>query len=302
MPTAAEIAPAELLIKDEHLQHTGSFKVRGAIAKLLAIGAAQRARGVIAASSGNHGLGVAHALAVLGGQGTVFVPDGSSSVKVAAIERLGTRVVHRGHQTGETEAFARAYAADHGLVYVSPYNDLDVIAGQGGIALELLEQAGERGLDAVVVAVGGGGLISGIAATLKSRAPHIRLIGASPANDAAMAASVQAGRVVDVDRRPTISDGTAGSLEPAAVTLPLCTELVDEWILVDEPDICAALRQFLDSRHQLIEGAGAVAVAAALRLAPQLPGRRIAVVSCGANISTDMLYRALGPPPGSLGG
>jgi threonine dehydratase len=284
---------AELLVKNEHLQHTGSFKVRGALAKLLAVGTAERARGVVAASSGNHGLGVAYALAAVGGRGTVFVPEGASPIKVAAIRHLGTEVVHRGRETGETEALARRYADGNGLVYVSPYNDLDVIAGQGSIGLELIDQAGE--LDAVVVSVGGGGLVAGIAATLKSRAPHVRVVGASPANDAAMAASVRAGHVVGIDPRPTISDGTAGGIEPGAVTLPLCTELVDEWVLVDELDIRAALRQFLDTQHQLIEGAAAVAVAAALRLAPNLPGRRVAVVSCGANISAETLHRALEP-------
>ncbi|HXV94096.1 MAG TPA: pyridoxal-phosphate dependent enzyme, partial [Pseudonocardia sp.] len=254
-----------LLTKDEHLQHGGSFKIRGATAKMLSVDAAGRARGVVAASSGNHGLGVAHALRAVGGRGTIFVPEGASPVKVAAITRLGVEVVHRGTDVGDTEAIARAYAARHGLVYVSPYNDLDVIAGQGTIALEMLEQAGRAGLDAVIVAVGGGGLVSGIGATLASEAPHVRVIGAAPAHDAAMAASVAAGRVVDGDALPTISDGTAGGIEPGTVTLPLCAELVDEWVLVDEPEIRAALRHFVDTRHQLVEGAAAVAIAAALR-------------------------------------
>lgn len=283
----------ELLVKDEHLQRSGSFKIRGAVAKLALVDPAERDRGVVTASSGNHGLGVAHALAVMGGRGTVFVPEGASPVKVAAIRRLGVEVVHRGSDAGESELIARAQAERTGAVYVSPYNDLDVVAGQGTIGLELVEQAGKRGIDAVVIAVGGGGLISGIAATLKSLLPRVRVIGASPANDAAMAACVAAGRRVDVDALPTLSDGTAGSIEPGAVTLPLCAELVDEWALVDESEIRAALRQFIDVQHQLIEGAAAVAIAAALRLAPDLAGLRVAVVSCGANISSATLHRAL---------
>jgi threonine dehydratase len=285
----------ELLVKDEHLQRSGSFKIRGAVAKLAALGAAERERGVVAASSGNHGLGVAHALAALGGRGTVFVPEGASSVKVAAIERLGVEVVHQGRESGESERAAREHAERTGAAYVSPYNDLDVIAGQGTIGLELAEQAGERGLDAVVVAVGGGGLVSGIAATLKSLDPRARIIGASPANDAAMAASATAGHVVEIDALPTLSDGTAGSVEPGAVTVPLCVELVDEWVLVDEAEIAAALRRYIDVAHQLVEGAAAVALAAAFRRSTELAGSRVAVVSCGANISAATLHRALDP-------
>ncbi|WP_232661485.1 pyridoxal-phosphate dependent enzyme [Pseudonocardia sp. TRM90224] len=290
--TPMPVGSGELLIKEEHLQRSGSFKIRGATAKVLAVDADARSRGLIAASSGNHGLGMAHALTSIGGKGTVYVPEGASAVKVAAIRRLGVEVQHRGRAAGESELLARAHAEEAGLVYVSPYNDVDVMAGQGTIGLELLEQAGVDGLDAVVVAVGGGGLISGIAATIKAAAPHVRIIGAMPANDAAMAASVAAGQVVDVDARPTLSDATAGAVEPGALTLPLCVELVDEWVLVEEAEIGAALRLFIDTQHQLVEGAAAVAIAAALRDVPT-DGRRVAVVSCGANISAETLRVAL---------
>jgi threonine dehydratase len=168
-----------------------------------------------------------------------------------------------------------------------------VIAGQGSIGVEMVEQAGERGLDAVFVAVGGGGLISGIAAVLKRRLPGVRVYGASPAADAAMAASVAAGRVVAVHAAPTLSDGTAGSLEEGAITLPLCQALVDEWVLVGEPEIRAALRLVIDTEHQLIEGAAAMAVAAALARRAELAGQRVAIVSCGANIAAATLAAAL---------
>lgn len=278
----------ELLIKAEHLQRSGSFKIRGAIATLAALGPAERDRGVVTASSGNHGLGVAHALGALGGTGTVFVPEGAAAVKVAAIRRLGVEVRHLGRESGETEVLTRTYAAEHGLTYISPYNDLDVVGGQGTIALELLAQAG--GLDTVVVAVGGGGLVSGIAATLKAHLPGVRVIGAAPAADAAMAASVAAGHVVAFDARPTLSDGTAGSVEQDAITLGLCTELVDEWVLIEEDAIRAALRHVIDTTHQLVEGAAAVAIAAGMALPP---GPRTAVVSCGGNISAATLATAL---------
>jgi threonine dehydratase len=289
----AEQVGTEVLVKCEHLQRTGSFKARGSLAKVRTLSPEQRERGVVTASSGNHGLGVAHALAALGGRGIVYVPETASPVKVAAIRRFGAEVRAQGSDSGVLEVLARRYAAEHGLVYVSPYNDLDVIAGQGSIGVELLAQAGERGLDAVFVAVGGGGLISGVASVLKRRLPGVRVYGASPSVDAAMAASVAAGRVVAVDAAPTLSDGTAGSVEEGAITLPLCRALVDEWVLVGEAEIRAALRLVIDTEHQLIEGAAAAAAAAALARRTELAGQRVAIVSCGANISADTLAAAL---------
>jgi threonine dehydratase len=280
-------------VKSEHQQHTGSFKARGALAKLTAVGPAQRERGVVAASSGNHGLGVAFALSVLGGNGLVCVPENASTVKVAAIRRLGVEVRHLGAESGETETLTRAYAEERGLAYISPYNDLDVIAGQGTIGVELLEQTAADGLDVVVVSVGGGGLVSGIATAIKAVRPGVRVVGASPVNDAAMAGSVAAGRVLTVDARPTLSDGTAGGIELGAVTFELCRDLVDEWVLVSEADIAAALRLMIDTQHQLVEGAAGVALAAGLRKAQEDGGRRVTVVSCGANISADTLQKAL---------
>ncbi|SDM60739.1 threonine/serine dehydratase [Allokutzneria albata] len=282
---------ADLLVKCEHLQRTGSFKARGALAKTLTFTSEQRRRGVVTASSGNHGLGVANALAALGGQGVVFVPENASPVKVAAIERLGARIQRHGTDVGVLERLAREHAADHDMVYIPPYNDPEVIAGQGTVAVEMLEQTGE--LDAVVVAVGGGGLISGVASVLKRRWPGVRIIGASPANDAGMIASVRAGEVVWVDAEPTLSEGTSGNIEPGAITVELCRSLVDDWVLVDEGAIAAALRMIVDTEHHLVEGAAAMAFAAALAKRDELGGRRVAVISCGANISADLLADAL---------
>ena len=288
---ATEETGTEILLKCEHQQKTGSFKVRGALAKLLSLSDEQRDRGVVAASTGNHGLGVAHALSALGGKGFVCVPEHASPVKVAAIRRYGVEVRVLGTDPLETENQARLLAAEAGMSYVSPYNDLDVIAGQGTVGEEIVEQLDGRPVDAVVVAVGGGGLISGIGASIKAVLPGVRLIGASPVNDAAMAASVRAGEVTRVDALPTISDGTAGGIEEGSITLPLCAELVDEWVLVTEPEIHSALRFMIDTQHQLIEGAAAMAIAAALKTSGR--GRAMVVVSCGANISSAALAAAL---------
>jgi threonine dehydratase len=291
---ASERCGAEILLKCEHQQKTGSFKLRGALAKLLSLSGDQRDRGVVAASTGNHGLGVAHALSALGGKGIVCVPGQASPVKVAAIRRYGVEVRVMGREPAETEGLARLLAAECGLSYISPYNDLDVIAGQGTVGEEIVQQLGRRPVAAVVVAVGGGGLVSGIAATVKTALRGVRVIGASPANDAAMAASVQAGRVVQVDARPTISDGTAGGVEEGSVTLPLCTELVDEWMLIEEPEIRSALRFMIDTEHQLVEGSAAMAIAAGLKAGRSMAGQVVAIVSCGANISSATLAQAIG--------
>jgi threonine dehydratase len=290
---ATEETGTEILLKCEHQQKTGSFKVRGALAKLLSLSDEQRDRGVVTASTGNHGLGVAHALCALGGTGLVCVPEHASPVKVAAIRRYGVEVRVLGANPLETENRARLLAAEAGMSYISPYNDLDVIAGQGTVGEEILEQLDGRPVDAVVVAVGGGGLISGIGASVKSVLPGVRLIGASPVNDAAMAASVRAGEVTQVDARPTISDGTAGGIEEGSITLPLCAELVDEWVLVTEPEIHSALRFMIDTQHQLIEGAAAMAIAAALKTRRGSSGGATVIVSCGANISSTALAEAL---------
>ena len=293
LAAATEECGTEILLKCEHQQKTGSFKVRGALAKLLSLSDEQRDRGLVAASSGNHGLGVAHALTALGGKGIVCVPEHASPVKVAAIRRYGVEVRVMGREPAETERLARRLAAGARMSYISPYNDLDVIAGQGTVGEEIVQQLGGRAVGAVVVAVGGGGLISGIGAAIKSVLPGVRIIGASPVNDAAMAASVRAGEVVQINALPTISDGTAGGVEDGSITLPLCTELVDDWILIEEPEIYSALRFMIDTEHQLIEGAAAVAIAAGLKAGRSSGGQAMVIVSCGANISSTALAEAI---------
>ncbi|NUR98515.1 MAG: pyridoxal-phosphate dependent enzyme [Kribbellaceae bacterium] len=284
---------AEVLVKCEHQQRTGSFKARGAMAKVLNLTDAERAAGVVTASTGNHGLGVGNALATLGGHGIVYLPENAAPGKVAALKRFGLELRAEGNDTGVLELKARAYAAEHGLTYVPPYNDPEVVAGQGTVGVEIVEQLDGQQLDAVVVAVGGGGLISGVAAVLKKHLPNIKVYGAQPAADDAMAASVRAGEIVQVPAKQTLSDGTAGSVEPGSITFELCRELVDDWVLVGEDAIRDALRLVIDTEHQLIEGSAALAFAAARERRTELAGQRVAVVSCGGNMSSRTLVSAL---------
>lgn len=168
-----------------------------------------------------------------GTAGTICVPHGASPAKLAALARFGNvEILTMGQEAAETEGLARGLAAERGATFISPYNDPDVIAGQATIALEVLEQLGDRPVDAVVASVGGGGLMSGVGSVFRTLRPAVRIVGASPANDAAMAASVRAGAIINIETSPTLSDGTAGGIEPGSITYPLCRDLVDEWVLV----------------------------------------------------------------------
>jgi len=288
----SQASGAEVWLKLENLQHTGSFKVRGALNKLLSLTTEQLQKGVVAASSGNHGAGVAFGLAKLGAKGVVFVPEGASATKLEAIRRYGAEVQVFGKTGDDTELYARRYADERGLTYISPYNDPDVIAGQGTIGVEIVRQMTDVP-NAVFVTVGGGGMISGIGSYLKSVSPNTKIIGCQPENDAAMKASVQAGKIVEIKAKPTLSDGSAGGLEPGAITLELCQHLVDHWVLVSEAQIAAAMRLFIETQHQLLEGAAGVALAGFLRLSALYRGKAVVVVVCGANLSLDALRKVL---------
>jgi len=291
-PAAGGPAAAAVWLKCESLQHTGSFKLRGALNKVLSLPPDALARGVVTASTGNHGRGVAHALSVVGARGTIYLPTTALAGKVAALRRYPSVALElHGEESGATEIFARRTAEARGQVYISPYNDLDVIAGQGTIGLELDRQC--PALDAVFIAVGGGGLISGIAAALRARRPGVRVIGCWPEHSPALHASLQAGRIVDVPEQPTLSDATAGGMEPGAITFELARELVDESVLVSEDEIADALRLVVAEHHLVVEGAAAVAVAAYRKTAARHAGKSVAIVLCGGNIAYPTLKSVL---------
>ncbi|MGB3969873.1 MAG: pyridoxal-phosphate dependent enzyme, partial [Planctomycetota bacterium] len=242
-------------------------------------------------SSGNHGLGLAAACRRLGIAATVFVPSTTPAPKRDAIARLGAEVIVHGDDCVVTEQHAREVAGRTARPYISPYNDLAVVAGQGTVGVELLAQWPD--VEVVYVALGGGGLIAGMAAFVKSVRPAVEFVACSPAASPAMAECVRVGRIVDVPCHDTLSDSTAGGVEPGAVTFPLCRELVDRYVDVDEPAIANALLAMLEHQHLLIEGAAAVAVAGLLA-DPVLCGRKAAVVVCGGNLPLATLRRLLG--------
>jgi threonine dehydratase len=250
----------------------------------------------VTASSGNHGAAISQALAALGGRGVVFVPENVSPAKLAAIRDHGAEVRLFGTDSGLCEIEARRYAGEQGLPYISPYNDPDIIAGQGTVGLEIarqIESAAPGGPDAVLVALGGGGLIAGIGGYLKAIGRRVEMVACSPENSAVMHHSIAAGRVLEMDSKPTLSDGTAGGVEPGAMTLDLCRALVDHRVLVSEDEIAAAMRLVIGRHHTLIEGAAGVAVAACLKEKERYSGRRVVIVLCGANIGLDRLRQVL---------
>ena len=207
----SEMGRSRVYLKLENIQHTGSFKLRGAVNKLLTLSPAQRAGGVVTASSGNHGAAVAYALSRLGARGLIVVPETASPTKVAMIRRYGADVLFYGDDSVVSEMHARKLADERGLPYISPYNDPDIVAGQGTLGLELARQI--TPIDAVFVTVGGGGLISGIAGYLKAVYPGVQIIGCLPQNSPVMAASVRAGHIVEMESLPTLSDGSAGGVD-----------------------------------------------------------------------------------------
>ena len=282
---------ARVYFKLENLQHTGSFKLRGAMNKLLSLTEEEKKRGVVTASTGNHGAAFAYGLSKVKGSGLVFVPENASPTKVETIERLGGKVRYFGSDSGETEAHARQYAEKKAMTHLPPYNDVKVIGGQGTIGLELANQLDQ--IDAVYVALGGGGMISGIAGFLKSKNPAIQIIGCSPENSQVMIQSVKAGRILDLPSLPTLSDGTAGGVEPGSITLEFCRELVDDFMTVTESEIKESLREFMQTQHMLIEGSAAVAVAAFKKQADRWAGKNVVVIICGGNISLETLTTIL---------
>lgn len=291
-PVLSRAWGAEVWLKLENTQVTGSFKVRGAINRILATPVSQRALGVVTASTGNHGAAVAWALHRLRVSGTVFVPEGAAPGKLAAIRAWGAEVLVHGGDGLEAELEARRHAERHGQVYISPYNDAQVVAGQGTVGAELSRQIDR--IDALFVSVGGGGLISGTAGYLKAIGREPVVVGCSPMHSRVMHESVKAGMILELPSEPTLSDGTAGGVETGAITFPLCRSLVDRWETADEREIAAAMRLAIDAEHQLIEGSAGVALAAAGRLATDYPGGTIVVVLCGANVGLDVLAGVVG--------
>lgn len=287
----SRLTHTEVYLKCENLQYTGAFKVRGALNKLLNLTAAERAQGVVTASSGNHGAAVAFGLDKLNIPGLIFLPETASPTKIDNIRNYNVQLELFATDCMDTEIHARTYAEKNKMVYISPYNDLEVISGQGTIGLEINQQLAKA--DLVLVPIGGGGLISGIAGYLKAVSPQTRLLGCLPENSPVMAESIKAGRLLEMESKPTLSDATAGGIEPGAVTFEFCQKWVDDYILVSESEIKNALLTLFKTQQLLAEGAAGVALAALIKKAKAFQGKNVIVVISGANISLASLKTLL---------
>jgi len=278
-------------VKVETVQPTGSFKVRGGLAAVSATLEEDPGRAVVASSAGNHGLGLAYAASKLGARVTVIVPTGASAAKVSALQQFDVRLVLHGEGYREAETHALELAATEGSRYVSPYNDTDVIAGQSTLARELIEQVPNLGT--VIVPCGGGGLLSGIILGLEGTG--VRVVGIESEASPSVSTALAAGGIVPINVEPTVADGLAGNLEPGAVTVNIALEHDVAVLTVSEADIRSAMAFSATKMGLVLEGAGAVGVAAlrAGAVTPDANGKETVVILTGRNVAPKLLSEVL---------
>ena len=286
--TLGEICGRRVFCKFENLQMTASFKERGALNKLLKLEEADRRRGVIAASAGNHAQGLAYHGGRLGIPVTIVMPEHTPIIKVLHTQKMGARVIQAGEDFDEAHQRALEVAEREGLVFVHPFDDPDVIAGQGTIGLELLEQSGE--FDSVIVPVGGGGLLAGIALAIKNSRPDVKLIGVEAENVASMAAALRGEELRTWSR--TIADGIAVR-RAGTLTREIVARHADALVAVGESRIAHAVQLLLEIEKSLVEGAGAVGLAALLERPDEVPGERSVLILSGGNMDITMLARII---------
>ena len=285
----SSISDSNVFLKLENFQHTGSFKLRGAMNKILNL--PDKSIGVVAASSGNHGAAVAYSLRNLKMKGLVYVPENAVPSKVKLMKKYGVEVRYSGNDCLIAESSAISYAEENNLSFVSPYNDIDVISGQGTIGVEMINQM--KDLDVVFITVGGGGLISGVGGYLKSINSNIKIIGCSPENSPVMKISLNKGKIIEFESLPTLSEGSAGGIERDSITYNFCEEFIDDFYLVSEEEIAENIKFFIANEKLLIEGAAAVSVAAFLKNKKLFKGMNVGIVICGGNIGNDTLKSIL---------
>jgi threonine dehydratase len=286
-PFLSEMSGADVYLKKENLQATGAFKLRGAYNRIASLSHEERSCGVVAASAGNHAQGVAYSAAQFGIKAVIVMPESTPLTKVNGVKYFGAEVILHGNSYDDAYAHAKEVEREQKMVFVHPFEDDAVIAGQGTIALDILDQAKE--LDAIVVPVGGGGLIAGIGAGLKALNPKIELIGVSATGAPALKNSFDLGRAVDTTSVRTIADGIAVR-DTSSKTLEYILKYVDRFISVDDEEIASAILFLLEKQKLVVEGAGAVGVAALMHhKLTDIQGKKVAVVLSGGNVDVTLL-------------
>lgn len=281
----SRLSSSPIFLKLENWQKTGSFKIRGAFNKLLSLTPQEKKRGIITASAGNHGLGVAFAAKLLGISGKLVVPEKASSTKIKALQDYDLDIIQKGKDYDEAEALAWEIQKEEGLIFIHAFSDPKIIAGQGTIGLEIFDQLSD--VDAIFVPIGGGGLISGVAVAAKDLNPKVRVFGVQSEASPAMYNSFKAGKIVETPIAYTIADGLAGRFVTEA-TLRLAQRFVDDVILVSENGIRRALKLILETEHMLIEGSAAVGVAVLLENKIYVRGRSVIILT-GRNVNWQII-------------
>ncbi len=286
-PYLSEEAGCNVYLKKENLQITGAFKLRGAYNKIATLTDAQRAAGVVAASAGNHAQGVAYSAAAFDTKAVIVMPESTPLTKIDGVKHYGAEVILAGTNYDEAYAYAKEYGEKNHLTFVHPFEDEEVMAGQGTVALEILDKC--QTLDAVLIPVGGGGLIGGMASAIKALSPSTKVIGVSAKGAPAFKNSYELKKAVDTTSVRTIADGIAVR-DTSPVTLATALECVDEMIGVDDEEIASAILYLLEKQKLVVEGAGAVGVAALLHhKLEHLKGKNVAVVLSGGNMDVTLL-------------
>ena len=281
----SELGNCNVYLKLENMQITGSFKLRGSVNKILSTLENICDAEFVTASSGNHGLAFAYISNKLGIKGTIFLPTTTPNAKRKPIEQYDVKVSFFGDDCVKTEMHAREIAKRNSLVFVSPYNDPKIIAGQSTIAIELEKQL--KPIDYILIPVGGGGLISGIAGYLKEKDSHVTIIGCQPVNSAVMYESIKAGKILDLPSKPTLSDGTAGGIEENSITFDLCKKYVDDYVLVTEDEIKEAIKLVSEKHYMQIEGAAALSVASFIKNCKKFEGKNVVLILSGSKIDIE---------------
>jgi len=290
-PYLSNLIDGNVYLKLDNIQKTGSFKFRGAVSKMTSISATEKEKGVVTASTGNHGAACSLAMSLLGIDGKIVVPTIVHKNKVNNILNFGGKVEYHGDDCLIAEERAQEISKTTGATYISPYNDPAIICGQGTMGYEIDQDL--KNIDSVFVSVGGGGLISGVGGYLKSVQKNVKMVAVSPKNSCVMYESIKAGKQLDLSSDPTLSDGTAGGVEMGSITFELCQKIIDEFILVTEDEIADGIRIGVEKHHQLIEGAAGAAIAGFMKQKDKLNGQTVVIVMCGGNISSEVLKSIL---------
>ncbi len=287
--TFSRLTGKEIYLKLENLQKAGSFKIRGAYYKLSRLSPSVRKKGVVAASAGNHAQGVAFASSLLGIRSTIVMPEGAPLAKQMATRSYGGEVILFGHDTDEALGYAKRMA-ESGMTFIHPFDDEQVIAGQGTIGLEILEEA--PGVEAIIVPVGGGGLISGISAIVKKKKPKVKIMGVQSAHAPSAYLSLKEKKIVEVKVKPTLADGIA-IRRVGETTFPIIQKRVDEIVTVQEDEIASAILLLMERKRVVAEGAGAAPLAALLSRRWEIRPKKVVLVISGGNIDVHLLDRII---------